>query len=127
MSKSPAKELVETITPCQIEALTSSINELPIEQIEAFTVLMQAGRMAIVERDEYIARLKNKNRNYRLQLKQLNRAHVLQKREFEHLKRAYDEHRRLVNHIEMEREARVPRRPVEDEINYDYVPHQYAR
>jgi hypothetical protein len=99
MSKSPAKDLVETLTPCQITALTTKINQLPREIQDTFTTLMQAGRMAIVERDEYIAKLKEKNRRNRLQLKQLNRAHVIQKRECESLKGYYDE---LVEEVQIE-------------------------
>jgi hypothetical protein len=116
MSKSTAKDLVETLTSCQLTALTSSIEELPEQQQEAFVTLMRAGRIAIEERDEYIARIKNKNRNYRLQLKQLNRAHTLQKREFERLKQQYDD---LIEEPSVQGGGILSSiRPVEDELGY---------
>lgn len=61
------------------------------EEVRHFLgLLLDAGNEAVGELRERNGRLHQKNRNYRLQLKQLNRAHVVQKRLYEQLKEKHD-------------------------------------
>lgn len=121
-TQTEAKKFKEKYTTADLELygrviplLLESQDPRSAEFLEDFSALLLEIESNL---EEIVARQKEKLRRYRLQIKQLQRAHILLKREFEHLKRAHDSLRSTVNGPAVRAALDRAFKPVEDEIGY---------